>query len=634
MDIHSELAAVVFDEVHYINDPGRGNVWEQSIMMLPQQVQMVMLSATIDKPEKFATWCESIEKGQVKDYKKQVYLASNSKRAVPLSHYAFVTTNTGLFKAVKDKQIQEEIKQTTNRPLLLQSAEGVFQDATYHRVQKTLQLLKKHQVEVKRPHVLNQLTKHLVSENMLPALCFVFSKKQLELCAREVTTILLEDDSKVPYIVRRESEKILRKLPDFQEYLDLKEYQELTALLEKGIGIHHAGMLGPLRELVEMLFSQGFIKLLFCTETLSIGINMPVKTTIFTDITKFDGRNQRLLHAHEYTQAAGRAGRLGLDKVGHVIHLNNLFRRPENISITSYKDMMNGKPQTLVSKFQISYSFLLNRIDIGDMDFSSFAKRSMIQQSIDNQIREYKTQLEKAATEEEREYIKDDIFYAETYIDRQTGIVLRMLDEEGFIEKIQDGTQDETQSKIVLTPKGKMATQIKEVPCLVFGEMIYRKDIEDLNSLELAQLLSCFTSVSTPEDKRTNVVPKHVTPLFQKVIEEAKKNNEKWENKESKEGIHMEIENKEAMHYELLEGIRKWYGSETNKETMKTLEELEREKGISVGEFSKAMMKIIAMTKELTKVYESESNESMKKKLIEIEKNVSKSFMRNVSLYM
>jgi DNA-binding transcriptional ArsR family regulator len=118
------------------------------------------------------------------------------------------------------------------------------------------------------------------------------------------------------------------------------------------------------------------------------------------------------------------------------------------------------------------------------------------------------------------------------------------------------------------------------------------------------------------------------------VIEEAKKNNEKWENKESKEGIHMEIENKEAMHYELLEGIRKWYGSETNKETMKTLEELEREKGISVGEFSKAMMKIIAMTKELTKVYESESNESMKKKLIEIEKNVSKSFMRNVSLYM
>jgi hypothetical protein len=491
-------------------------------------------------------------------------------------------------------------------------------------------------VEVKRPHVLNQLTKHLVTENMLPALCFVFSKKQLELCAREVTTILLEDDSKVPYIVRRESEKILRKLPNFQEYLDLKEYQELTALLEKGIGIHHAGMLGPLRELVELLFSQGFIKLLFCTETLSIGINMPVKTTIFTDITKFDGRNQRLLYAHEYTQSAGRAGRLGLDKVGHVIHLNNLFRRPENVSITSYKDMMNGKPQTLVSKFQISYSFLLNRIDIGDTDFGSFAKRSMIQQSIDNQIREYKTQLEKATSEEEREYIKDDIYYAETYIDRQTKIVLRMLGEEGFVEKIQDETQDETQSKFVLTPKGKMATQIKEVPCLVFGEMIYRKDIEELNSLELAQLLSCFTSVSTPEDKRTNVVPKHMplSPLFQKVLEEAKGQLEKWEKKELKEGIHMEIENKEAMHYELLEGIKMWYASETTKETTETLEELEREKGISAGEFSKAMMKIIAMTKELTKVYELSSNESMKKKLIEIEKNVSKSLIRNETLYM
>jgi superfamily II RNA helicase len=181
-----------------------------------------------------------------------------------------------------------------------------------------------------------------------------------------------------------------------------------------------------------------------------------------------------------------------------------------------------------------------------------------------------------------------------------------------------------------------MATQIKEVPCLVFGEMIYRKDIEELNSLELAQLLSCFTSVSTPEDKRTNVVPKHMSlsPLFQKMLEEAKGQLEKWERKESKEGIHMEIENKEAMHYELLEGIKMWYVSETTKETTETLEELEREKGISAGEFSKAMMKIIAMTKELTKVYELSSNESMKKKLIEIEKNVSKSLIRNESLYM
>ena len=197
---------------------------------------------------------------------------------------------------------------------------------------------------------------------MLPALCFVLSRKQLEICAKEVTTILLEDDSKIPYLIKRECDQILRKLPNFMEYLDLPEYIELTGLLEKGVGIHHAGMMPVLREMVELLFSKGYIKVLFCTETLSIGINMPVKTTIFTDVKKFDGKENRFLYSHEYTQMAGRAGRLGLDKVGHVIHLNNLFR---NVSLLEYRTFMNGKPQTLVSKFKISYNMLLNLVSIG-----------------------------------------------------------------------------------------------------------------------------------------------------------------------------------------------------------------------------------------------------------------------------
>ena len=123
----------------------------------------------------------------------------------------------------------------------------------------------------------------------------------------------------------------------------------MVKLLRKGVGIHHAGLMPVLREMVELLFARGFIKVLFCTETMSVGINLPVKTTIFTDINKFNGEVIRSLHSHEYTQAAGRAGRLGLDTVGHVIHLNNLFR---NVDSISYKKMMSGKPQTLTSKFK------------------------------------------------------------------------------------------------------------------------------------------------------------------------------------------------------------------------------------------------------------------------------------------
>jgi superfamily II RNA helicase len=138
-----------------------------------------------------------------------------------------------------------------------------------------------------------------------------------------------------------------------------------------------------LREMTELLFARGFIKVLFCTETMSVGINLPVKTTIFTDITKFNGNVMRTLYSHEYTQAAGRAGRLGLDTVGHVIHLNNLFRNVETIN---YKAMMNGKPQTLTSKFKISYNLLLNLLDIGDNNLVQFANRSMVTGDLDNQM--------------------------------------------------------------------------------------------------------------------------------------------------------------------------------------------------------------------------------------------------------
>ena len=194
----------------------------------------------------------------------------------------------------------------------------------------------------------------MVENEMLPALCFVLSRKQLEICAKEITFPLLEFDSKVSYTIRYECEQIIRKLPNYQEYLDLPEYQTMVSLLEKGIAIHHSGVMPVLKEMVEILYGKGYIKLLFATETFSIGVNMPTKTVVFTDITKYDGNTQRILYSHEYTQMAGRAGRRGIDTVGNVIHLTNLFR--SNIfDNLSYKNMMSGKPQTLISKFKISF---------------------------------------------------------------------------------------------------------------------------------------------------------------------------------------------------------------------------------------------------------------------------------------
>ena len=388
MDINTELGGVIFDEIHYINDQERGKVWEGSILLLPHHIQIIGLSATLQNPLGFAKWIEETNPT------KQVVLASTSHRIVPLSHYTFLTHTESIFKQTKDnnqkstvskgsgfidKELQKEIRDNTNTLILLQDENGIFQEDSFRKVAKIQNIFDKFRVFQKRKHVLNSLVSHLKDRELLPAICFVFSRKNVELCAHEITVNLLEFDSKVPYITRHECEQIIRKLPNYQEYLRLPEYDSLVGLLEKGIGIHHAGMLPILREIVELFISKKYVKLLFCTETFAIGLDCPIKTAIFTGISKFDGNNQRLLYPHEYTQAAGRSGRRGMDTIGYVVHCNNLFPLP---SLIEYKTMLKGNPQNLVSKFKVSYSLILNLIRGGNMDFHKFVSKSMIYEEL------------------------------------------------------------------------------------------------------------------------------------------------------------------------------------------------------------------------------------------------------------
>jgi antiviral helicase SKI2 len=402
MNFDNELACVIMDEIHFINDESRGGVWEQTIMMLPPHIQLIMLSATLDKPEKFAQWIESRKYPQATEEKKEVYLATSSNRLVPLTHYSFITTTQGIFKQIKkDEILTKEIKDMTNKLFVIQSSKGEFNEPHYYKVKKTLALFEQKNVYVKRQHVINEVLRHMVENDMLPAVLFILSRKQIDIVSKEITAVLLEDDSKIPYIVRRESEQIIRKLPNYQEYLELPEYNQMVSLLEKGIAIHHSGVLPVLREIVEMLFAKGYIKLLLATETFSTGLNMPIKTTIFTSLSKYDGRDNRFFYSHEYTQMAGRAGRRGIDSVGHVIHLNNLFKK---LDLQDYKMIMHNKPQTLVSKFKISYNLLLNLIDIGDQNLTDFVKKSMINDDINSHL----SLLTTAMKEKEKEVEKMD----------------------------------------------------------------------------------------------------------------------------------------------------------------------------------------------------------------------------------
>jgi len=683
IDIQNELGCVVFDEIHMINDESRGHAWEQSIMMLPPHVQMVGLSATLDNPERFASWLET--KGQpLSPLNKSVFLIRKQERSVPLIHYSFIATHAGVFKTIRDKALQQEIRAFADKPQILQDAKNRFNEATFSTMNKMLDLFDKNDIRLKRQHVLNKMASYLVENEMLPALCYVFSRKQLERCAEEMTTNLLEFDSKVPYIVDRECEKIVRKLPNFEEYLHLPEYVNTVKLLRKGVGIHHAGLMPILREMTELLFAQGFIKILFCTETMSVGINLPVKTTIFTDIQKFNGTIVRPLYSHEYTQAAGRAGRLGHDTVGHVIHLNNLFHDVESVH---YKRMMDGKPQTLQSKFKISFSLVLNLLSIGDQQITQFAKRSMVTQDLANEhsatekkwqivgkelyalqqtcdnlktphnlLKEYADLKKRAPTlvnkkrkdaereiqkikeayktveqdnvyfekwilkQREKEALEGEMECAEMYLSSGVENVLHILTKNGFV-----GSGDE--SDICMTLKGQIASQLHETHCLVFSELIEKREFDSLSSEEIVALLSCFTNVRIQEDRKM-ITPETRTPLLEKVTNMYSF----YQEEELQNGTNTGTDY--SYHYDLLEYMDEWTKCENVEDCKFLLQKMGEEKELFLGEFVKAVLKISNMASELEKVAEMVGDIALLKKLRDIPHLVLKFVVTNQSLYI
>jgi superfamily II RNA helicase len=602
-----ELGCVVFDEVHYINDPERGHVWEETIMNLPRHVQMVMLSATINNPQKFATWCER---------DKEVWYIPTHNRIVPLTHYGFVTTNASCFKTIKDKEIQKEIRGTINKLIPIKTPDGLFHEKSYLEIKRFQYLHEK--IRITTRHVLNEVCNFMVENEMLPALCFVLSRKQLEKCAKGITSVLLEDDSKIPYIIQSECEAIIRRLPNFKEYLNLPEYHEMVKLLEKGVAIHHAGVMPVLREMVEILYAKGYIKLLFATETFAVGVNMPTKTVLFTDVHKHDG-HLRALHPHEYTQMAGRAGRRGIDKVGNVILLYNLF----SVDTTyDHRTMLFGQPATLKSKFEITPTLLLNLIatkanirgfiEKTMMFYEHEAEKEALKLNIsllkknvveyDFPLEEYEMLLSAIKTHTNRkrkEFQKqhDELLARFPDIEKDLPTIryqytiktqlkelyekldsyddniqcdidksMRILETRGFVEY--------SENVLRLTTMGVVASQLNEADPLVLAKLIV--DGLDLTARQLVALFSCFVEIRVAEDCKC------LSPNI--------------------DILNIDIEVVSDLSFDLLEYVVEWCDCENEQMCKIVIQRMEHEKGIFLGDFVKAMLKIVNIAREVEKV--------------------------------
>lgn len=338
-EIMREVGWVVFDEIHYMRDKERGVVWEETIILLPDNVHYVFLSATIPNARQFAEWISYI-------HHQTCHVVYTDYRPVPLEHHIYAG---GLIYKVVDsdgKLHEEKFETAMNslRPPEVKDGESGVKRRRYLDDKETT------------ASNLEKVIKAAKGKNFVPIIVFSFSKKECELHASRLKQESFndnEDQDNVNFIF----EEAIKVLND--EDRNLPQVRNTIALLRNGIGVHHGGLLPIIKEITEILFGEGLIKVLFATETFAMGLNMPAKTVIFSNIRKFDGKDFRHISSGEFIQMSGRAGRRGLDERGIVILMLD-----EKITSEVGKNLLQGQPDPLNSAFHLTYNMVLNLIRV------------------------------------------------------------------------------------------------------------------------------------------------------------------------------------------------------------------------------------------------------------------------------
>ena len=648
MDMATELACVVFDEVHYINDKDRGKVWEETIIMLPDTVRLVMLSATLDSPERFATWVEQ-RKGD------EVWLCPTEERVVPLSHWAFVTfPEAALGKFMPTKA--SELRSIRERPKLLKERAAECSDTTFFAVSRALRELYLKDIRVNKTFAMNRIVNYLFRKDQLPAIAFAFSRAQTRRYAMSVQTCLFPKGSKLPSLVEAECKRILMKLTNYREYMALPEYTDIVTQLKKGVAFHNAGVPQVFREMIELLFDRGFVRLLFATETFAVGINMPARSVVFTALDKWDGSGFRPLLPHEYSQMAGRAGRRGLDKRGMVYHMSNLISDSRtNIDYMTCRNMLSGSPQRLESRFVIHPGLVLRLVAAGVKDLVAFAETSMVQAAVNAEHARITSDLEKAhshpwsvtETDEQPEGIerycelKDLLPLARNNKRKRILRELRAMEEKdnaisAAYQKLilhrsvckqreslevqlsqqarwaQSAVEDNVEillrggflsastGELVLTPRGLVAAGIQETHCLATAALVCSGALEGISSRELTGALACFVRVSIPDEMRVHSADNvNAPPRVVSAIKQIEACYSKY--------YDMELENRSSfvasydISYDLCELLVKWCDVEDDAAAQKLCAEA-RSYDIQVGDFMKAVLKVANVAAEIEAV--------------------------------
>lgn len=411
----------VFDEIHYLDDPERGTVWEESIILAPRDIRFMCLSATVPNLYELAQWMEQVRGSHVT-------VIEETHRPVPLRHFLY----SPKFKLMSIKQVGKLYRKSPEQ----------------------------RKAFIRKKPSSRSVVRHVLDTGHYPILFFCFNRNACERNAHMHSWIKL--------LSAEEQERSEAMVEDLVAQYRLSSYDRLfymRQLWSAGVAYHHAGILPAAKEIVERLFSSGLIKLLFCTETFALGVNMPASTVIFDTLEKFDGVEFNYLMTRQYNQMAGRAGRRGMDEVGYVY--SQIV--PEATDPVQIERLWHGKNEVISSRFFASYSTILALYSqFGDGAFDIFRKSL-------------------------RNYRKGQFAFTHSYRQEEEQINNRIafLQDSGFL----NGTQP--------TDKGKLAMAVNGYE-IQAAELYYSRSFDECSATQLPVVMAALI---TEESRRRNARP-------------------------------------------------------------------------------------------------------------------------------
>jgi len=636
-DFDENIACVIMDEVHFINDIERGKIWEETIILLPKTVKLIMLSATINNVEQFANWIYLV--------RNNLSLIKSNRRIVPLTYYMYIDK---LYKILDN--------------------DDKFFDETFFESKREydkLQLNKE-----KNKGYFDKVVRFLIKNDLLQSIFFSFSRQNCEIYASSISVNLLNSEESTNASNRFDF--LMRKYKN--QYEIVPQYIKIKKLVEKGVCFHHSGVIPIIKEIIEILFREGFIKVLFATETFAVGVNMPTRTVLFTELSKPTNNGKRFINTAEFKQMSGRAGRRGKDIIGNVILLP-YYDFPH---IGDLKEVMLKTMPSIKSKFQIDYYYVLKTIQykeeiyknsllnmqnentlketeknieelqnkIKDFSFANeeietFNRIKKIENSFDgfgkfsnfkpskSQLKEL-TELKKSFHSDrivklnEYDKLKDelnksqtDLINSKSYLDEISNIVKNILIDEKYIQFNNDN--------INLDIYGLCVINCNECNGILLTEIIRNGLLDNMSGDEIISFMSIFLSFKTESFQSEYFKEEYHFVL--KVIE-------KWKSYETKYQLNINIEDFWDITSGYLDIVYEWISMDVDNYRLKYILEYLQHINEYEGNFVKNMLKLYNICVCLKNILTLLGRLDITVKLEDIDKKILKNIVNVNSLYL